>query len=168
MKQKVVIIGHGYTSRLSLIRSLGPLGYDVTVVVMVFHDYLGRLLRFDGGKPIDCHSKYVNRVLYCYAKGEDALIKLLLDRCSDSRQKVIVIPDSDFSAFVIDRNQERLKNNFIFPHINYTPGAVGHFDGVQATVGQFLWDVHQDSRGTAFYAGEQQYYHRPAAFYHRP
>ena len=127
MKQKVVIIGHGYTSRLSLIRSLGPLGYDVTVVVMVFHDYLGRLLRFDGGKPIDCHSKYVNRVLYCYAKGEDALIKLLLDRCSDSRQKVIVIPDSDFSAFVIDRNQERLKNNFIFPHINYTPGAVGHW-----------------------------------------
>ena len=33
MKHKVVIIGHGYLSRLALIRSLGQAGYDVIVIV---------------------------------------------------------------------------------------------------------------------------------------
>ena len=125
--RKVVIIGHGYTSRLGLIRSLGAVGCEVTVIVMVFHGRVGRFLRFDGGKPIDCHSKYVNRILYCNAKDKENLIKLLLDKCTDSNQKVVIIPDSDFSASVIDNNQDRLKDYFLFPHINHTPGAVEHW-----------------------------------------
>ena len=36
MKQKVVIIGHGYLSRLSLIRSLGQAGFDLSVVVTMY------------------------------------------------------------------------------------------------------------------------------------
>ena len=125
--RKVVIIGHGYTSRLGLIRSLGAVGCEVTVIVMVFHGRVGRFIRFDGGKPIDCHSKYVNRILYCNAKDKENLIKLLLDKCTDSNQKVVIIPDSDFSASVIDNNQDRLKDYFLFPHINHTPGAVEHW-----------------------------------------
>lgn len=127
MKQKIVIIGHGYTSRLGIIRSLAALDCEITVIAMVFHGWLGRLLRFDGGKPVDCHSKYVKRVLYCYAKGEEALVQLLLERCAVPGQKTIIIPDSDFSAAVIDRNQDRLKDFFLFPHIHHTPGAVEHW-----------------------------------------
>ena len=43
MKQHVVIIGHGFTSRLALIRSLAELGCEITVVVTVLHGRLGRL-----------------------------------------------------------------------------------------------------------------------------
>ena len=125
--RKVVVIGHGYTSRLGLIRSLGSIGCEITVIVMVFHNRIGRFLRFDGGKPVDCHSKYVSRVLYCHAKDEENLINLLLDKCTDTNQKVVIIPDSDFSASVIDNNQNRLKDYFLFPHINHTPGAVEHW-----------------------------------------
>lgn len=35
MKQKVVVIGHGYTSRLGVIRALGKAGYEVIVVDML-------------------------------------------------------------------------------------------------------------------------------------
>lgn len=51
MKQKVVIIGHGYLSRLALIRSLGQAGYDVTVIVTMYGDV-------NTTRPLDCYSKY--------------------------------------------------------------------------------------------------------------
>ena len=127
MKQKVVIIGHSYTSRLGLIRSLAELDCEITVVAMVFHNWFGRMIRMEGGKPIDCCSKFVDRVLYCHVQDGEGLISLLLDKCADSSQKVILIPDSDFAAAAIDDNQERLKESFLFPHIDHSPGAVRHW-----------------------------------------
>lgn len=110
MKQKVVIIGHGYLSRLSLIRSVGSAGYEVIVIVTMY----GPL---NTTKPIDCHSKYVSKFFYCNAKDEDGLIKLLLNDCTASDQKVVIIPDSDFSAAFVDRNRDSLSPFFIFPYI---------------------------------------------------
>lgn len=127
MCPKVVIIGHGYTSRLGIIRSLAELDCEITVIAMVFHSLIGRLLRGEGGKPIDCCSSYVKRVLYCNAKDSEELIQVLLTRCTDKEQKVILIPDSDFSASVVDLNQERLKPHFFFPHISYSAGSVVHW-----------------------------------------
>ena len=124
MCAKVVIIGHGYTSRLGIIRSLAELKCDITVVAMVFNGAFGRLIRGEGGKPIDCCSKYVDRVLYCNVKDEEGLVKLLLDKCVDPDQKVILIPDSDFSAAVIDKNSNRLKDHFVFPHIKNGAGTI--------------------------------------------
>ena len=121
-RQKVVIIGHGYTSRLAVIRSVGQIGCEVTVIVMTGQKRFGRGL--DTTKPIDCYSKYVDRYYFCHKKDEKGLVTLLLDKCIDPQQRVVIIPDSDFSAAVIDNNQERLKEHFLFPHINHTPGAV--------------------------------------------
>ena len=94
---------------------------------MVFHNWLGRFIRFDWGKPLDCYSKYVSRLFYCYAKDGEGLINLLLQKCKDPGQKVIIIPDSDYSAMVIDNNQGRLNDFFLFPHISHTPGLVEHW-----------------------------------------
>ncbi len=127
MKQKVVVIGHGYTSRLGIIRSLAELDCEITVIAMVFHNWIGRFIRFDWGKPIDCYSKYVNQMFYCYARDGEGLINLLLLKCTDPEQKVIIIPDSDYSAMVIDNNQNRLKDYFLFPNIYHTPGLVEHW-----------------------------------------
>lgn len=126
MKSKVVVIGHGYTSRLGIIRSLAELNCDITVIAMVFHGFWGRLIRFEG-KPVDVCSKYISRVKYCNVKDEEGLVALLLNECTDAQQKVLLIPDSDFSAVVIDRNQERLKDHFLFPHIHHAPGMVEHW-----------------------------------------
>lgn len=128
MKQKVVVVGHGYTSRLGVIRALGRAGYEVIVVVITGYNKDGTL---NTTKPIDCYSKYVSRVLYSPSDREK-LIGLLLEQCADPDQKVVLFADSDFSEAAVDLNQERLNDHFLFSHINYAPGAVvGWMDKVK-------------------------------------
>lgn len=119
---KAIIIGHGFTSRLAVIRSVAQIGCEVTVVVMTQSKKDSNTLKIK--KPIDCYSKYVSHIFYCLANDEEGLINLLLDKCKDTQKKVVIIPDSDFSAATIDKYQERLKDYFLFPHINHTPGAI--------------------------------------------
>ena len=119
-RQKVIVIGHGYTSRLGVVRALGRSGYEVDVVVMMVNKRRGK---FDKTPPIDSYSKYVNNVYYC-EPDRDKLISLLLSFCTDTTQKVILFPDSDFSAAAIDLNLHRLEGYFLFPHIGKTQGAV--------------------------------------------
>lgn len=121
MKQKVVVIGHGSTARLGLVRALAEADYDITVIVTSFINKNGKL---NTAKPFDCYSKYINRILYIFAGESDGLIQLLLNECVDPKQKVVILPDSDFSASVIDTNQTILKDYFLFPHVNHTQGGV--------------------------------------------
>lgn len=120
MKQKAIVIGHGYTSRLGVIRALGRAGYEVGVIILIVNKRNGKP---DLTPPIDSYSKYITSIHYCLPDN-DSLISLLLEKCVDDNQKVILIPDSDFSAAAIDLNQEKLEKSFLFPHIHHTPGAV--------------------------------------------
>ena len=120
MKQRVVVIGHGYASRLGLIRSLGEAGYAVDVIAVMVERRNGKI---DRTPPVDSYSRYAGRVLYC-EQDERQLLELLLGQCVDAGRKAVIIPDSDFSAAVIDTNQEKLAPYFLFPHIRHTPGAV--------------------------------------------
>lgn len=113
MKQRVVIIGHSYISRLSLVRSVAAIGCDVTVIVMASSLDKGKSLK----KPIDCYSKYVSRFFYCPRKDEDALVSLLLEKCTDPQQKVVLIPDGDDVVYSIDHSKDRLQPFFWFPHL---------------------------------------------------
>lgn len=121
MVRKVVIIGHGYTSRLGVVRALGREGYEVTVIVMTGFSLNSEAPRIP--KPIDCYSKYVHRILFCTSEKEK-LVELLLAECIDPVQKVVLFPDSDFSTAVVDQNADRLKEFFLFPHIGDKQGAV--------------------------------------------
>lgn len=121
-KKKVVVIGHGYTSRLAVIRSVAQIGCEITVIVVLEKHRLNN--KNNKKKPIDCYSKYVNRYLFYEEGDDDSLVKLLLSECVDPLQKVVLFPDSDFSASVIDRNQNQLKEHFLFPHVQYTQGAI--------------------------------------------
>ena len=119
---RVVIIGHGFTSRLGVIRSVAQIGCDITLVVMTDKKRFGNSL--NTSTPIDGFSKYVNRIFYCHKKDGRGLIRLLLEKCLDVNQKTILIPDSDFSASVIDNNLDRLKGFFLTPHIRHKQGEV--------------------------------------------
>lgn len=124
MKQKVVVIGHGSTSRLGIVRALSEMDCEVTLVVMTWKDGHGRL---DRSGAFDCHSKFIHRVLFAYYKDGENLINLLLEHCTDSHQKVVLLPDSDFSAAVIDDNKELLKDHFVFPHIVNDPDSLRYW-----------------------------------------
>lgn len=114
MKPKVVIIGHSFTSRLSLIWALSELDCDITILTMVGPNPKGPGLEVF--KDIDHYSKYVNHVYY-FGKSEEELIQLLLEKCIDPNQKVILLPDSDFSSCVIDEHRDDLAAHFSFPYV---------------------------------------------------
>lgn len=123
-KQKVVVIGHGSTSRLGLVRAVAELGCEVSVIVMAgFYPFTKKLNK---NKPFDCSSKYVSHVYYCYRIDDEELIKILLDKCADPGQKVIILPSSDFSAATIDKNKAILSEHFLFPQIT-TPLKSIHY-----------------------------------------
>lgn len=125
MNQKVVIIGHSFSSRLSITRSVAKIGCDVTVIVMTGYKRDGKTL--NTRKPIDCFSKYVNHVYYCHRRDTEELIRILLDKCTDEHQKVILFPDSDDSVVTIDNHNEQLKNHFCFPHICNGSGSIEYW-----------------------------------------
>jgi predicted ATP-grasp superfamily ATP-dependent carboligase len=115
MKNKVVILGSGFSSRLCLARSLGQLGYEVSLIVVEqIHS-----------KPIDCYSKYVKHYYYTQSNDdEDKIIKILLENCKDEKQKVILIPTNDLSASVLDKNLHLLEPYFLFPNIHHQQGSI--------------------------------------------
>ena len=118
MKQKVIVIGHGYTSRLAIIRSVGMAGYDVDVVVV----YSGPKRPKD--KPIDCHSKFVNRVLFSPSGDEEALVDLLVRNYQNYSLKPILAPESDFAVKAVDAHLSQLQKFFLLPNIGMKEGAV--------------------------------------------
>lgn len=115
MKNKVVIIGSGFSSRLCLARSLGQLGYEITLIIVEqIHS-----------KPIDCYSKYVKHYYYTQSNDdEEKIIRILLDNCKDEGQKVVLIPTNDLSASVLDKNLHLLEPFFLFPHIHHQQGTI--------------------------------------------
>ena len=115
---RVVVLGHSYLSRLSIIRALGIYGYDITVMIVA---------RDKHNVMIDCRSKYVNRVLVCPSFDGQTLVKVLLERCADKDAKTILIPTSDVTVGMIDEHLDELKNYFLFPHINHEQGRIVHW-----------------------------------------
>lgn len=125
MKQKVVIIGHSYSSRLSIIRSVAQIGCEVSVIVMTGFKRDGKTL--NDKKPIDCYSKYVSHVYYCLRKDKEELIRILLEHCTDSKQKVVLFPDSDDTVAAIDNHRDCLAEHFSFPHICNGSGSMAYW-----------------------------------------
>lgn len=114
MKQKVIIVGQYYNNRLALLRPLGEVGYEISIVVLEHYPK----------RPIDSYSKYVTNCYICPEETEEALIHILMTYCSDERQKVLLIPSDDFSVFVLDKNYNKLEKFFLFPNIHERQGAV--------------------------------------------
>ncbi|MBR5736508.1 MAG: ATP-grasp domain-containing protein [Bacteroidales bacterium] len=125
MKQKVVIIGQGFTGRLSIVRSVAELECDVTLIVLTHRDKASGCLIED--KPIDAYSKYVNRTIYCETYNAEMLVEILLTKCVNPNQKSFIFPDNDFSAAAIDNSLDLLKEHFYCPNINDEQGAIAEW-----------------------------------------
>jgi len=118
--QRVIVIGHGYSIRLGIIRAVAQLGCEVTVIHITASNSA------NPAKPIDCYSKYVNEVVYFNrGNGEKGLVKLLMERYIAAEIRHIIIPTSDFSSHAIDN--EEIKKHFIVPYINHKNNSVGYW-----------------------------------------
>ena len=136
--QRVVVIGHGYSIRLSVIRSVASLGCEVTII------HIGAPT-----KPIDGYSKYVNEILYFNRQeGTEGLVKLLLEKCTVEGQKPIIFPTSDFSALAID--DDEIKKHFAVPYIinNNSQSSILNY---QLSIAYWMDKAHQ--KALAFSVG---------------
>ena len=122
-KHKVVVLGRGYSGRLSIIRSLAELDCDITVISLLPNMKVADKVRRND-YTLDAYSKYVSRVFYSESYNTEMLLNILLNHCVDKTQKTFIFPDNDFSAAVVDEYRDRLKEHFFIPHINDKAGAV--------------------------------------------
>ena len=97
-----------------MIRSLGKKGYRIELIIL---DSSKR-------KTVDQFSKYVHKSYICHGNDETELLHILLNDCLDKEQKAILIPINDFSASVLDRNHNLLKDYYLFPHIRSKQGVI--------------------------------------------
>ena len=112
MRQKVIIVGWGYTSRLFLIRSLGEMGCEIVIIVQE-----------NKKTPIfDIYSKYVSKVIRCTKQNEIASI--LLSQCKPSEGKALVIPNNDSAVSMLDKHHDELVDYFHIPHVHHEQGAI--------------------------------------------
>ena len=118
--QRVIVIGHGYSIRLGVIRAVAQLGCEVTVI---------HVRSFETGfpaKPIDAYSRYVKEVLYFNRQeGVEGLVNLLMEKCAVAGQPPVIIPTSDFSALAVDN--EEIKKQFSVPFINHEINSIDYW-----------------------------------------
>lgn len=122
MRQRVIVIGQSYTSRLCVIRSVAQLGCEVYVIVMTGYLKDGKTLNTK--KPIDCFSKYVDKIYYCQSNDTDGLVNLLLTKCIHDNHKPIIISVGDFVTTVVDNHLDILQEHFLFSHVHHQQGAI--------------------------------------------
>ncbi len=121
MDNRIIIIGQGYTGRLSIVRSVAALGSEITLIALMPKYEFCAKKRI---KPVDAYSKYVSRMFYAVNYDEAMLMDILLNKCADPLHKAFVFPDNDFSAAAIDNNRDSLKEFYFLPSIQERQGAV--------------------------------------------
>lgn len=105
-KNEVIIIGGNHHNLLGIARGLGKKGVKSNAIITNDNRY-----------PYVKKSKYIKKSFIVPEDEKRVLEKLLLFK---STIKPVVFPCSDFAAYVIDKNYEKLKEFFILPSIRNT------------------------------------------------
>lgn len=116
LKPLIIVLSRNYSTGLGVIRSLGAAGYTVDLIASV---------KKKGSSIIASSSKYVRNVVEVFSaeiqtdSGEE-IMKVLMEYPQKYKEKMILFPADDFTASVIDKNQEELKQYFLVPGIRGT------------------------------------------------
>jgi D-aspartate ligase len=110
IKNKIVVIGGNHHNGLGIIRSLGEYGCRVSLIVV------------GEGKSFVTKSRYLEK--RWIVNNETKVLSILLNEFNDKENKTIILPADDYSASLIDKNINKLKDSFIFPSINNGQGNV--------------------------------------------
>lgn len=121
-KPRVLVVGRNYCSNLCMAKSLGEAGYDVEIVrVYQAQTRLTDVMR--NIKP-DAFSKYVKAYYICVTSRRPMALVNRLIEIADTRKKMLIIPADDLAADIIDENMTLLRDYYLLPNINNTPGEI--------------------------------------------
>lgn len=112
-KPLIIVLSRNYSTGLGIIRSLGAAGYTVDLVASV---------KKTGSSVIASCSKYVRRsveVLSQKIQGDEGLelIEELLSYVGKEPGDMMIFPTDDFTASVVDRNRNVLREHFLIPDV---------------------------------------------------
>ena len=123
-KPLVVVLSRNYSTGLSVIRSLGSVGYTVDLIASA---------NKEGRSNWIASSKYVNRFVEIISekvKGDtdNILLEELLTYAGKYDVKPVLFPTDDYTTSVMDVNRSVLDDIFIMPYIaDGKAGALKHF-----------------------------------------
>ncbi len=103
IENKVIVIGGNHHNMLGVIRALGENNVKSEIILMC-----------NNNKSFVDKSKYV--ISTNYLSTEEEIINYLLNRSNYSKD--IIIPTSDFAAFILDKNYNRLSKKYIIQNID--------------------------------------------------
>ncbi|MBQ4467546.1 MAG: hypothetical protein II918_04935 [Firmicutes bacterium] len=119
----VVVLSRNYSTGLSVIRSLGTKGYTVDLVASAPRE---------GASAFIAKSKFVRNAYEAVSKKvkqeEDTeLVDILLAYEGQWPTKPVLVAADDYTASVMDKNSDKLKNIFLMPGIlGGEPGSLTH------------------------------------------
>ncbi len=102
----IIVLGRNYSTTIGIVRSLGSAGHHVDVIYVS--------IRQDTEVVEAC--KYVGRLIEIKKRNEQAVLDAILSLKKETKQ--VLFSTDDFTAELIDRNRERLKDDFLFSYIN--------------------------------------------------
>lgn len=129
-KPRVMVSGRNYSSNLCMARSLGEAGYDVEVL-RIFQVKPKKRNVMKAIKP-DAYSKYVKAYHVCVSKRRSKRIVNRLINLADPYNKMLLIPADDLVANIVDDYLNELKEYYILPNVDDTPGEINRLMSKEA------------------------------------
>lgn len=111
VENEIIIIGGNHHNMLGVIRALGEKGIYSNIIVTHVEKY-----------AYVTKSKYVKEFTIISEKEEEVLNSL--EKYKVLNKKAVLIPTSDFAAYVIDKNLNMLKKYFYVPSIKNKQGNI--------------------------------------------
>ena len=118
-----VVLSRNYSTGLSVIRSLGTAGYTVDLVASAPRE---------GASAFIAKSRFVREACESVTKkvkdqDDSGLVRSLLDYEGKWPEKPVLIAADDYTASVMDKHKDELKDIFIMPEIvGGEPGSLTH------------------------------------------
>lgn len=111
-KHSVIVIGGEHHNILGVIRSLG-IEKNINIIAIILsnkkYSYISK-------------SKYLSK--YYIVPEETTQIDTILKKYSNHKNKIAIIPTSDYAAHYLDKNYYWLSKSFFLPSINNTGGHI--------------------------------------------
>jgi len=107
MKQQVVVLGKNYSTALGVIRGLHQAGYLVDLVYVS-----GK----KGDAAIAASSRYVHSCTEHVGRDDEQIIRCIQEKFGNRETPCVILPTDDYTASLIDRYADSLKNSFLMPH----------------------------------------------------
>lgn len=112
---KVVVTGRNYCNILTMVRALGEAGYDVDVLrVYKKKPAMANIL---GKMEPEASSKYVDGFYRCIVNNHPERMTTSLIKLGNQEQKILLMPVDDYTAYLIDKSYNQLKEYFIIPNV---------------------------------------------------